>query len=162
LPTTDELAADLAAVKQATPTHEDLIVVSPFCCYAYGTPTNVISGASWMTLMTAPIPLRILSVALSFEYWSLLPSDTAYWQADLAAHTAAGFGVPFATRTTQNTGANANGAITARTAWTFDAATWGMSDLGTGDGLALKASPVGSPASSWRFPMVATIRYRPL
>lgn len=162
MPTTDELAADLAAVKAATPTLEELLTVSQICCYAYGAPSNTIGSSVWLTLLSAPFPMRVLSVALSFEYWSLAASDTNYWQFDLAAHVAAGFGTPFATRTTQSTGPNANSGITARTAWTFDAAAWSGGDLATGDGLAMKVTPVGTPASSLRLPVTATIRYRPL
>jgi hypothetical protein len=162
LPTTDELAADLAAVKASTPTIEELIVTTPICCWTSGTtPARDITSAVWITLLTAPIPLRILSVALSFEYWSLAASDTAYWQAELARHDASAFTV-FAVRTSQITGPNANGPVTSRQPWTFDAAAWGSADLATGESLTLRPTPIGSPASSWRLPMLATIRYRPL
>lgn len=163
MPTTDELAADLSALQQATPTHEELLFTTPICCWTAGTtPARDITSAVWITLVTAPIPMRILSVALSFEYWNLAASDTAYWKADLAQHTPAGAFNTFATRSTQNTGANANGPIVSRQAWTFDAAAWGTSDLAVGDSLTLRPTPVGSPVSDWRLPMVATVRYRPL
>jgi hypothetical protein len=162
LPTTDELADDLAALKRVTPTIEELIATTSICCWTSGTtPARDITSAVWITLLTAPIPLRILSVALSFEYWSLSASDTAYWQAELARHDASAFTV-FATRTTQSTGANANGAITSRQPWTFDAAAWGTADLAAGESLTLRPTPIGGPASNWRLPMLATIRYRPL
>lgn len=164
MPTTDELAADLALVKGSTPTIEELLVTTAVCCWTNSTQTPVrdIASAVWMTLLTAPIPLRVLSVSLSFEYWALAASDTAYWQAELARRDAAGTATVFATRTTQNTGANAGGPIVQRAAWTFDAAAWGTSDLAIGDALALRPTPVGGPASNWRLPMLATIRYRPL
>lgn len=160
--TVDELAAEVAALKAQTPTLEELLLVSQICCYTYTTPARDITGPVWLTLATAPIPLRILSVTLSFEYWSLPASDANYWQAELARHTVAGGSEVFATRTTQNTGANANGAIVQRKAWSFDAAAWGSADLAVGEGLKLRPSPFGNPASNWRLPMTATIRYRPL
>lgn len=163
MPTTDELAAALADLQQATPTIEELIVTTSICCWTSGAaPARDITSAVWITLLTAPIPLRILSVTLSFEYWNLAANDAAYWKAELAQHTPAGVFNTIATRTSQNTGATANGPIVARQGWSFDAAAWGVSDLAAGDSLTLRPTPVGSPASDWRLPMIATTRYRPL
>jgi len=160
--TLEELEAAVTGLQASVPTLEDQILTSNVCCYSFGTPTNLITSSVWITLMSAPIPLRILSVDLSFEYWTIAASDTNYWETRLAVHSGTTFGTPFAIRSTQSTGANANGGITARTPWTFDATAWGVSDLAKGDGLAMNVVPAGTPASSFRLPMVATIRYRAL
>lgn len=160
--TADEVQADLDAFKTQVPTLEDQIFVSQICCYTFTTPTRDITGATWLTLATAPIPMRILSVTLSFEYWNLAASDSNHWRAELACRVLSGASNVFATRTTQNTGANANGPIVARRAWTFDAAAWSAADLLAGESLMLRPTPVGNPVSDWRLPMTATIRYRPL
>lgn len=160
--TADEVQADLDLFMTQVPTLEDQLFVSQICCYTYSAPARDITGPAWLTLATAPIPMRILSVTLSFEYWNLAASDTNYWRAELAVRVLSGASNIFATRTTQSTGANANGPIVARKAWTFDAAAWGPADLLAGESLMLRPSPTGSPASDWRLPMTATVRYRPL
>ena len=160
--TLEELAGTVADLQASVPTLEEQLLVSNVCCYSFGAPTNLITSGVWITLMTAPIPLRILSVDLSFEYWTIAPSDTNYWETRLAIHSGTSFGTPFAIRSTQSTGANANGGITARTPWTFDAASWGTADLAKGDGLAMNVVPGGTPVTSFRLPVVATIRYRAL
>jgi len=160
--TLEELEDVVTGLQSSVPTLEEQVMVSNFCCYANGTPVNTVASAVWLTLASAPIPMRVLSVDLSFEYWSLTASDTNYWQAELAIHNAAGFGTPFAIRSTRSTGANANGGITARIPWNFDAAAWGTADLAKGENLAMRVAPFGTPATPFRFPMVATIRYRAL
>lgn len=160
------MAADLAEFKDQTPSLEDLVFANTICCWTNSTQTPIrdITGAVWMTLMTAPIPLRVESVTLSWEYWNLTASDTSYWDAALAVRgpsTSFNY-MEVAARTTQNTGANANGAVVARRAWSFDSAAWAPADLQVGDSLMLKPEPVGSPASNWRLPMTATIRYAAL
>jgi hypothetical protein len=151
---------------EQVPSLEELLFANTVCCWTNSsqTPIRDITGAVWMTLMFAPIPVRILSVTLSWEYWNLAASDTAYWSADLAVRgpsTSGDYDV-FATKTTQLTGATANGPVVARQAWSFDSANWTTADLQAGDALMLKPAPVGSPASNWRLPMTATVRYRPL
>lgn len=153
MPTIDELAA-------CTPTLEELIFSTVIPCWNNG--ADKIGSATAMTLLVAPIPLRVLSCALSFEYWSLAASDTRYWTAELNAGTGPLGFRSVATRSTRNTGATANGGVTARKAWTFDAAAWGPADLGAGELLRLTATPVGDPVTDWDLPMTATLRYRPL
>lgn len=160
--TTDELAAQIEALTQQIPTLEDLLVSTTIPCWrASGNPATFISGSTALTLLVAPIPLRVLSVALSFEYMNLAASDTNYWRAELNRGSGASFTV-FATRSTQNTGANAGGGIAQRRAWTFDAAAWSPSDLNAGDLLRVTFTPVGNPAEPIGLPMTVTIRYRPL
>lgn len=157
--TLEELEAEVAALKTQVPTLEDLLFSTTIPCW--NNAADKISGPTAVTLLVAPFPLRVLSVALSWEYWNLSASDSNYWKADLSSGTGPGGFTIFATRTTQNTGTNANGAVAARRAWTFDAAAWGSSDLDAGDLLRVTATPVGNPATDWDLPMTATIRYRP-
>lgn len=159
MPTIDELAAELAALKEQVPSLEELQFSTVVPCWNNG--VDKFASATAMTLLVAPIPLKVLSVALSFEYWSLAANDSAYWKMTLNKGSGTSF-ADVATRTTQNTGANANGPIVARKAWTFDAAAWGDAELAAGDLLRMTASPVGSPAADFDLPYTATIRYRPL
>jgi hypothetical protein len=158
-PTLEELAADLEAVKASVPTLEELNFSFTLPCWNGG--VDRLSTANAITMYVAPMPSRILSVALSWEYWNLPANETAYWKFELNKGTGpAGFAT-FATRTTQSTGANANGSIVARKAWTFDAAAWGNADLNTGDLLRLTVSPVGT-VNDLDLPLTATVRYRAL
>ena len=151
--TVDELA-------EQVPSLEDLLFSAVVPCWNNG--ADKITAATAMTLLVAPIPVRILSVSLSFEYWSLAAWDVAYWKMELNHGDAIAGYTTFATRTTQITGANANGGIVARKAWTFDAAAWGSADLAAGELLRMTVTPVGSPASDFDMPFTATVRYRPL
>lgn len=163
MPTTDELAAEIATLKTQTPTLEELLTSTTVSCWrAAGAPSTYITGVTALTLLVAPIPLRILSVALSFEYMNLTAHDVNYWKADLNRGDGPGGFTTFATRSTQVTGANANGGIVQREAWTFDAAAWTSSDLSVGDLLRVTFTPFGNPAADIGLPMTATIRYRPL
>lgn len=159
MPTTDELAADLEAVKASTPTLEELCFSMVIPCWNNG--IDKLPSATAMTLLVAPMPLRVLSVACSWEYWNLAASDAAYWKGELSKGNGAGYSV-FATKTTQNTGAYAGGGIVARRAWTFDSANWGNADLAQNDLLRLSWSPTGAPASDLDMPFTLTIRARPL
>ena len=151
--TVDELA-------EQVPSLEDLLFSATIPCWNNG--ADKIAAATAMTLLVAPIPVRILSVSLSFEYWNLAASDSAYWKMTLNKGDGPGGFADIATKTTQATGANAGGAITARKAWPLDSANWGPADLAAGDLLRMTVSPVGSPASDFDLPFTATVRYRPL
>jgi hypothetical protein len=157
--TIDEVAADLEAVKGATPTAEELLFSTLVPCW--NGPLDKLTGANAMTFLVAPIQLRVLSIAFSFEYWSLPPSDTNFWTMTAKKGSNTTTWDVVATRSTQNTGANANGGVTARKAWTFDAAAWGDADLAAGDLLRVDFAPTGSPAAL-DMPFTCTIRYRPL
>lgn len=160
--TLEELEAEVALLRTQVPTLEDQLFSTTIPCWrASGVPTSKITSGTMVTLMVAPIPLRILSVVFSFEYWNLTASDSNYWQARLARGSTTAF-TTFATKTTQINGANANGGIVARKAWPMDSAAWGSADLAASDLLAFIATPFGDPASDWDLPMTATIRYRPL
>ena len=160
--TLEELAAEVAALKTQVPTLEEQLFSTVIPCWNNG--ADKIEGPTAVTLLVAPIPLRVLSVAFSWEYWTLAASDTRFWRAELNKGTGPGGFTVFATRSTQITGAHAGGGVTARKAWTFDAAAWtpGGADLAAGELLRVTASPIGDPLSSWDLPMTATIRYRPL
>lgn len=160
--TADDVNADLQAFKSLVPSLEDLATTVMVDAWpdANGVPgTKMVSGYA-ATLMVAPIPLKILSVAVSFEYWSFAASDTAYWRGAIRK----GSGIPgftdLAVRTTQNTGGDANGGVTARTAWTWDAAPWADLTLAAGELLVATWSPYGG-AGIQKLPATYTIRYRP-
>lgn len=156
--TTNELAAQLAALRQQTPTLEELLVTTAFQSWKGATEVTV---PTRFTLLVAPIPVRILSVAVSFEYWTLASSETSYWTGVLE-HGDGPAGFPnIAARSTRGTGADANSGITARKAWTWDAAAWAGADLAAGELLTVTWSPTGEPAPL-HLPALYTIRYRAL
>lgn len=160
MPTTDELATQLASVQDSTPTLEELLFSTTVPCWG-STPSGTITGSTRLTLMVAPIPLRILSVGISWDYQTLAASDTNYWTCALE-HGNATAGFPdLASRSTQSTGANANGGITARMPWTFDAATWASQDVAQGELLTVNWIPTGSVVAL-QFPQTYTVRYRAL
>jgi len=158
MPTTDELAAQLADLRAVTPTLEELLFSDTIVSWNGST---TITGNTRFTLLVAPIPLRILSVAISSEYQTVPASDTAYWTCALEHGTEAGGFPDLAVRSTQNTGANANGALAKRTPWTFDAATWVSQDVAAGELLTVNWIPTGAVAAL-QFPQTYTVRYRPL
>jgi hypothetical protein len=156
--TTDELAAQLAELRRQTPTLEELLVTASFQSWKGATD---LTKPVRFTLLVAPIPVRILSVAVSFEYWTIAASETSYWTGVLEQGDGqAGF-PDIAARSTRSTGANANGGITARKAWTWDAAAWSGADLAAGELLTVTWTPTGTPAAL-SLPALYTIRYRAL
>lgn len=157
--TLEEVAADLETVKGSTPTLEDLLFSMVVPCW--NNAADKLTSANAMTFLVAPIKVRVLSIALSWEYWSLGASDTAYWTMTAKKGNNAAGWATLATRSTQNTGGVANGGIAARTAWTFDAAAMGDADLNVGDLLRVDFAPTGSVAAL-DLPFTATIRYRAL
>lgn len=158
MPTTDELAAQIAALQESVPTLEELLFSDTIVSWNGST---TLTGSTRFTLLVAPIPLRILSVGISSEYQTLAASDTAYWTCALEHGTNAGGFPDLAVRSTQNTGATANGGIASRTPWTFDAATWVSQDIAAGELLTVNWIPTGSVAAL-QFPQTYTIRYRPI
>lgn len=161
MPTTDELAAQLASMQESTPTLEELLFSTTLTCWGVTSAGMSISGSTRLTLMVAPIPIRILSVSIAWSYQTLAASDTSYWTCALE-HGVEVTGYPdLAVRSTQNTGANANGGISQRTPWTFDAATWTSQDVAAGELLTVNWIPTGSVAPL-QFPHTYTVRYRAL
>lgn len=126
---------------------------------ANSNPITLIPWSYRNTLLVAPINLNILSVSISWEYWNLAASDTSYWTGQLQVGAGGTFNT-YATRTTQNTGSTANGAVTARTPWTFDAAVTTTTPVSVQRGqlLAMTWAPTGSPGSM-KLPVTYTIRY---
>ncbi|GAA3228865.1 hypothetical protein [Actinocorallia longicatena] len=156
--TVEELAAQIAVLREQIPTLEDLLFSVGIQTWDGG--PSVAEGTRF-TLMAAPFPLRVLSVAVSFEYFSLAASDTVYWKGVLEKGTGPEGFPDIAARTTRPTGADANGPITARVPWTWDAAAWSDADLAKGQLLTVNWTPVGRPAAL-RLPALYTVRYRPL
>lgn len=158
-PTLEELAAELEAVKSSTPTLEELTFSVLVPCWNNG--ADRIANANAMTFLVSPIPVRILAIALSWEYWSIPASDTNFWTLTARKGSNGTSWTSIASRATRNTGADANGGVTARKAWTFDAAAWGNSDLSAGDLLRIDFVPTGNPADL-DMPFTVSVQYRPL
>lgn len=156
--TLEELEAVVSQLQDTTPTLEEMIFSVPFQSW---NGLQDLTGDTRFTLLVAPIALRVLSVDLSFEYWNLSSSDAAYWTVVLEKGTGASGFPDIAVRNTRNTGADANGPITARASWNFDAANWGNADLTKGQLLTMTWLKTGSP-NPIHLPMIATVRYRPL
>lgn len=156
----DAVTAEVALFKTQVPTLEEQVLCVPIQCWSSSNSTPTTSRTSGMrtSLMVAPIPLKVLSVALAWEYWNIAASDTSYWQATLEIGDGPTGFPDVAVKTTQSTGANANGGVTARKAWTFDSAAWAPVDMNAGQLLAINWAPVGSPAAM-SLPLVCTIRY---
>jgi hypothetical protein len=155
-----ELEAAFLEFKDQVPTLEGLMTNTAI--QSWNGYTDITTNTRY-TLMIAPIPIRILSVAVSFEYWTIAGSDTSYWTGIIEHGTQAGGFPDMATRTTQLTGANANNGITQRTPWTWDAAEWGTTDLSAGELLTVNWYATGTPAPEpLHFPALYTIRYREL
>jgi hypothetical protein len=160
--TIDEVDADLQTFKTQVPTLEEQIAIFSAQAWKQGSSLSLsMSGSFRMCMLTAPIPLRVLSVALCWEYWSLAASDTTYWTGAAQIGTGPGGFTTVAQRSTSNTAGTANGPIVARQAWTFDGAAWTANTLDAGDQLAILWSLTGSPAA-FQFPLTATIRYAAL
>jgi hypothetical protein len=158
-PTLASLQAEIDTLKTQVPTLEDLFFPVSITSWK-GSDDKPICLVPWSfrsTLLPAPINVSVLSVALSFDYFMLGASDSVYWQAALEVGSGSSW-TPVATRTTQSTGPNANGGITARTPWTFDSAT-GPTPIAVQQGqlLAITWTPVGGPAAL-KLPMTVTIR----
>lgn len=114
-----------------------------------------------MTLLVAPIPVRILSVGLSFDYGGVAASNTNYWRGVLEKSEVGGAFPDITAKTTQSTGAEANGPIIARRAWTFDSGNWGDADIAKDQLLTLYWQEIGTPPAI-TLPMTVTVRYAAL
>lgn len=148
--------AGLDALKQLVPTQEEMLFSTELASWN-GTwdPT----GAFLASIMVAPFDMDILSVGLVFDYFNLAASNSAYWQATIRFGNDAG-NTTVATRSSESTGADSNGAIVARRPWTFDGATWSSRRLKAGQCLQIGFSPAGSPAAL-NLPAAVTVRYAP-
>jgi hypothetical protein len=156
--TPEDVQANLDTFKEAVPTFEEQIFST---CMATWNGDALVDYDHVITVMVAPISLRVLSVALVWDYFSITASDTNYWRARIRAGDATKPYKYIAARSTQKTGAETNGDIVARKAWTFDAAAWTDVDLVPGDLLQLHMTQGGVPAQL-RYPMTATVRYAAL
>lgn len=158
--------ADMMAVKTATPTLEELLFSTVITLWNGST---TFTAGPRMTLMVAPFPVRVLGVDLSFEYTTLasgqpavVGSNTNYWRLTLERGLPSGSFPDICSKSTQISGAEANGAIFTRKAWSFDSANWnGDRDLDKGDLLCLLWADTGNPTPV-RLPMTATVRYAAL
>jgi len=156
-----ELEAVVLQLQETTPTLEEqwfAIGVQGWVDSAGNITRSV--GGHRTTIMVAPVACRILSVVSSFEYFACPASDTDYWSIGLEKGSGTSF-PNITTKSTQVTGANANGGIVGRTAWSFDSGNWGNADLAQGQLLALNFTRTGS-APNILYPATHTVRYRPL
>lgn len=162
--TTAQQALDeVTAYQQQTPTLEELLFTTYIPSYNYlgalypSVPGT--GGGASITVMVAPMVMRVLSLSLSWEYWSIGASDTNYWNVDLLRRFADGSANNIVvTRTTQITGPQANGAIDSRSAWTFAGADTSTEPFNTGDLLGITVRPTGTPADMY-LGFTVTIRY---
>jgi hypothetical protein len=152
--TADDLATQVPSI-------EELWAVCEVSCLTVGGISAVsrASGFRKTVWVGGAAPVAILGLYLAFEYWSQPASDSAYWtfRADIGA---GGSYVACAQRSTRNTGPDANGAITARVPWTFDAAAWGPSIVTAGQIMTLNIWPTGTPPAIL-LPMSVGVRYAP-
>jgi hypothetical protein len=164
-PTLDSVNADLQGFKTQVPSLEGLLTTVPITSWngPGAAPSSVCHWSYTTPLLSADVPLTVLSVSAVFNAWSLPVSDTAYWTAALEVGSNLAGWTVVAARSTQNTGANTNGPILARTPWTFNAATGGPWQVPQGQLLAINWSPVPENAPSsppdMRLPLLYTIRY---
>jgi hypothetical protein len=156
--TLEELEAVVLQLQDSVPTLEEQLFTVGI--QSWNGLTDL-TGATRFTLLAAPFALRVLSVDLSFEYWTLASSTVNFWTVVLERGNQA-LGFPdICTRTTAPSGANANGGITARMPWNFDGANWAGADLAKGELLCMNWGKTGAP-DAINMPMIATVRYRPL
>jgi len=157
----EDQAAELESVRQTVPTSEQLLATATFPVWSGAVAS--ISSDNRITLMVAPFPLRVLSVALSVEYGTVADSNTNYWTGTLESGTGPTGFPDIASKTTQSTGALAGGPINARVPWTWDSANWNAEAavLAKGQLLCVNWVETGTPPAL-RFPQVYTVRYSPL
>jgi hypothetical protein len=161
--TIDDVNADLQTFKTQVPTLEGLSQSLNFQTWTVGAAIvrSMTAGFRQCLYISPGISSRVLYVGLVFDYTTIAVSDTSYWKADLQIGSG-GTWTTITSKTTQNTGALANGGVTARVPWTFESANWTGSDMVPGQVLAINWSAVGSPADPLKFPMTVTIRTREL
>lgn len=154
----DDVQANLDQLKTEIPTLEEQMFST---CLATWNGDQYVNYDFIATLLIAPIRMRLLSLAMAWDYYNLPVSDTNYWRLRARIGDNSGTYKYVAARSTQKTGAETNGGITARVAWTFDAAAWGNADMEPGDLLQLHCTQGGTPAQM-RFPATITARYAAL
>lgn len=156
----DTVNADLQDLKTKVPTLEEQIFTAAHVGWptTSNTVTNKVTWEHQGTLLIAEFPMKILSLSTVAEWWDCAASDTDYWQATVLALSPASWST-LAIRSTQITGANANGGVTRRVAWDFKAAPWADIVLNAGDLLAILWTPVGSPGPKI-LPATYSGRYR--
>jgi hypothetical protein len=156
--TPDDVQANLEVVKLQVPTLEEQMFST---CMALWNGDQYVNYDFIASIFVAPIRLKILSMALVWDYFNQSASDSNYWRIRLRSGDNSAPYKYIAARSTESTGAETNGPIAARVAWTFDAAAWGDASLEPGDLLQLHCTQGGNP-SDMRFPCTATVRYAAL
>lgn len=155
----DLLVDRIAQVEISTPTLEEQMLSLVIDDWQSAV---MVTSPQRMTLLVTPIPVRIISVALAFDYANVAASNTNYWRAVLERSSGNGSFPDIAVKSTQSTGGEANGAIVARRAWTFDSANWNADrDLAKNDILCLNWQEFGTPPGL-KLPMTVTVRYAAL
>lgn len=159
------LAGRVSTIETSTPTLEEQVfsIVIP----SWNGFTSIGNGCR-MTLVAAPFPCRVQGLDMSFDYTTqaagqpVVPgSNTNYWRLVLERGKPDGSFPDMAAKSTQLTGAEANGTIYTRKTWSFDSANWNNDrDLAKGDLLCLTWQEIGAPIPV-KLPLVATVRYSP-
>lgn len=160
--TIDDVNADLQIFKTQVPTLEGLSHSLNFQTWTIGgSIVRQMTTGFRQCLYAAPgISTRVLYVGMVFDYTTIATNDTSYWKAELQIGSGTSW-TTVASKTTQNTGALANGGVTARVPWTFESANWSSSDMIPGQVLALNWSVTGTP-DPLKFPVTLTLRVREL
>ena len=152
------LTGRVSLIETSTPTLEDQMFSLVIDGWSGGT---TLTTPQRMTLFVAPIPVQIKSVDVSFDYGNVAASNTNYWRAVLEKSEVSGAFPDITAKTTQTTGAEANGPIVARRCWSFDSANWGDADIAKGQLLTLYWQKTGTPPGL-TLPMAVTVRYAAL
>lgn len=119
--------------------------------------TSIVLGSSptITTLFVAPYPLRITTITMVFDLFTLAANATNYMTATFRKYTTTG--TVLVSKATSTEG------ITARKPWRFDAVSWteAARDLAEGDAINLGFTAAGT-GSTVTFPVNITIGYEPL
>ncbi|GAA0199438.1 pyocin knob domain-containing protein [Glutamicibacter creatinolyticus] len=153
-------SAQISALQTTVPSLEELVATGHIAVAVNGTtPVTEFDWSANFTTFIAPFPLRVLSVDLMFDRWTLAANNTSYATIILRRARAGSF-ANIATKTTQATGGQP---VAPRTAWGFAGSTWdtGARDMQAGDAVNLAFSFTGTGVKAV-LPMSATIRYMPL
>lgn len=155
------LAAEVADLKTKTPTLEEMVFEQ---CLPRFNGSDQITGTPAWSFFVAPIKCRVLSVAFFWEYLNVGGGNANYWRLTLQKGNDLVGWADVAQRSTQTTGAIANGGIDNRVAWTFDAATWSDATLLPGHAMRVSFAPFGNIATTApiTFPVTVAGRYTPV
>lgn len=163
----DEAEADANMLTADTVTLDELSVSAfvPAWTSTSGVLSPTVPGAGaglWQTIFIAPFVLRVHSVALCWEYWSIAASNSKYWEfaaSRMHWHGGTNDWDSIGSNTTQISGDNAGGAVVPRTSRTIT-----VDDdvvCAAGDLVLVGFIPHGSPAQM-NYSVAVTVSYSPV